>query len=144
GALATGTLTACGGGTYAGVPIAQSCAPVAVSGSDRFEINEIFSNAVFGGLDKQSLLETFDHSPAIDAHYQTYLAQSGQRPQIAKTIAQIPPEGIVIRAPGTYTFAATIAWAPNNVTSSAITIACSDVTLDMAGFALQAAVADKS
>lgn len=144
GVIATGSLAACGAGTSAVVPLPASCAPAFVGGSDRFSINEIFANSVFDRLDKQSLLEVFDPSPAIDAHHQAYLAQSGQRPQNAKVIAQIPPEGIVINAPGTYTFAGTLAWNPNDVTSSAITIACSDVTVDMAGFALQASVSDTS
>ncbi|HET9392019.1 MAG TPA: hypothetical protein VFO29_00660 [Candidatus Rubrimentiphilum sp.] len=106
--------------------------------------NEIFSDPVFKDLDKAAVTQAFDRSSQIKALHQGYLAQSGQQVQTANVIRQIPSAGIVIQTPGTYTFGNDILWSPNNVQCSAITIACSNVTLDLAGFTLTASVSDKS
>jgi hypothetical protein len=109
-----------------------------------FGINDIFSDPVFNGLDKQALVDIFDHSAKINAVQQGYLTQPFQQTQTDRVIRQIPSGGIAIRLPGTYTFGGDIQWSPNNAQCSAITIQCSDVTLDLAGFALRASVSDKS
>ncbi|HEV2262524.1 MAG TPA: hypothetical protein VGR69_09590 [Candidatus Rubrimentiphilum sp.] len=87
----------------------------------------------------------FDPTPQIQALYHGYFAQVvGQQVQIGNVIQNIPSSGIVIRSPGKYTFGRDILWNPNDAQCSAITIACSDVTLDLAGFTLTASVPDKS
>ena len=148
GVVATGVLVACGGSssTPSGSPtFAPSCSVVPPTPpADRFGLNEMFSDPVFAGLDTGTLLDAFDTSPHIEANQQGYLAQTGQQSQHASVITQIPSQGIVIQTPGTYTFGGNIAWSPNNATSSAITIQCSNVTLDLAGYTLNISVADKS
>ena len=149
GAIATGTLAACGGVNTkfvsSGSATFASCGTVSANpAGDRFGLNEIFADGIFNNLDKQALLATFDRSPNIDALHQGYLAQVGQQPQSDNFILQIPSKGIVIQSPGTYTFGRDIMWSPNDVTCSAITIQCSNVTLNLAGFALTASVSDKS
>jgi len=54
----------------------------------------------------------------------------------SQIIQNIPPNGIVINAPGTYVFANDITWAPTTA-AVAITIQANDVILDMQGFALR-------
>ena len=147
GAVASAVLVACGGSKNITLgPVASTkCTTLSPSLSvDRFGVNEIFSNAVFNNLDKKTLLETFDQSPKIEALHQGYLTQVDQQLQSSNVILQIPSEGIAIVSPGTYTFGGNIAWSPNDVTCSAITILCSNVTLDLAGFTLTASVSDKS
>jgi len=107
-------------------------------------INDIFSDPFFKDIDKQALVDIFDPSSKIDALHQGYVTQAGQQIQTDSVIRHIPNAGIVIRSPGTYTFGNEILWTPNNVQSSAITIQCSNVTLDLAGFTLLVAVGDKS
>ncbi|MDQ2774263.1 MAG: hypothetical protein M3Y57_04950, partial [Acidobacteriota bacterium] len=138
GLIASGALAACGAKST--TPSGSMCA----LGVDESIVNEIFSDKVFNGLDKKALLAAFDPSPNIDALHQGYLAQVGQQPQNTGVIMQIPSEGVVIQSPGTYRFGRDILWTPDNVTSSAITIRCSNVTLDLAGFTLTASVSDKS
>jgi hypothetical protein len=151
GMFAGGMLAACGGGVSTTVissgagTIAPNCSTVpANSGADRFGVNEIFSDQAFNALDKEALLAAFDPSGNLDVLHQGYLAQLGQQVQSANVITQIPSTGLVIQSPGTYAFGRNILWSPNNVTSSAITIQASNVTLDLAGFSLTAAVSDKS
>jgi hypothetical protein len=147
GVIATGALAACGGGVNTPVVSSGSgaIAPNCVTASTNpFGVNEIFSDPVFKGLDKEALVKIFDPSPKINALHQGYFAQAGQQIQIDRVIRYIPSAGIAIRSPGTYTFGGDILWSPNNVQCSAITIQCSDVTLDLAGFALRASVSDKS
>ncbi|MFN2528734.1 MAG: hypothetical protein ABR584_08445, partial [Candidatus Baltobacteraceae bacterium] len=103
-------------------------------GVDQSIVDEIFSNKGFSGLDKQALLAAFDQSPKIDALHQEFLAQVGQQPQSTGVIMQIPSEGVVIESPGIYRFGQDILWTPRDVTSSAITIRSSNVTLDLGGF----------
>ncbi len=146
GARATGALAACGANGTLAVPTASpTCTTLQPSlATDRFGVNEIFSHAAFTGLDKAALLDAFDRSPGIDALHQAYLAQVSQQVQTSNVITQIPSVGIVIRTPGNYRFGNDITWSPGADTSSAITIACSDVKLDLAGFTLTASVSDKS
>lgn len=54
----------------------------------------------------------------------------------SQIIQNIPPNGIVINAPGTYVFANDITWAPTSA-AVAITIQSNDVVLDMQGFTLE-------
>lgn len=142
GMIATGALAGCApGATGASAPIAPRCV---AAPTNRVGVNEIFSDPVFKDVDKAALVEAFDRSPKVEALYQGYFAQAGQQPQIGNVIQRIPSGGIVIQSPGTYTLGGDMLWSPNDVPCSAITIQCSDVTLDLAGFALTAAVSDKS
>lgn len=140
GMLATGALVSCGGS--AGAP--PAAAPVSNCGVPAVDINKLFSDPIFKDLDKAELLAVFDSTPQIEALYQGYFNQPGQQLQVSNVIRQIPSTGIVIRSPGTYTFAGDILWMPNDVQCSAITIQCSNVTLDFAGYTLTASVADKA
>lgn len=146
--LATGALTACGrGATPAPAPTAApqcSGASLAPGSPNIAAVNKIFSDPIFNGLDKTALAETFDISPQIQALYQGYFVKSGQQPQVGNVIASIPSGGIVIQTPGTYTFGGNIQWNPKDAQCSAITIQCSDVILNLAGFTLTAIGADKT
>lgn len=138
--MATGALAACG----KGVSLAPATPAPNCSTLDPLGIDKIFTDPVFSGLDKAALKAIFDPTPQIQALYAGYFDQVGQRLQLDSVIRSIPPAGIVIRTPGTYTFGNDIAWTPNDVQCSAITIRCSDVTLDLRGFTLAASISDKS
>lgn len=108
--------------------------------TDRFGLDEILANDVFKNIDKQALLEMFDPTPHFDANQQRYLKPSGQVVQHANVIAKIPAGGITISSPGTYTFGGNLTWKPSSTAAAAITIASSNVTLDMRGFTLKASI----
>lgn len=148
GMLATGALAACGrAATPAAPPTASpECSSVSSPNvsPNAHPVHAILSDPLFDGIDKDSLAKTFDPSPAIRAHNQRYLAQTGRQPHTGNVISSIPSGGIVIQSPGTYTFASDIVWTPSDVPSSAITIQSNDVTLDLAGFTLSASLIDKS
>jgi hypothetical protein len=57
-------------------------------------------------------------------------------------ITAIPSYGYTIVKPGVYTFGNDINWTPSGLLSSAITIACGDVLLDMKNFKLEASGAN--
>ena len=148
GLISTGALASCGGGANNATVLSGGSAPnasncVSVS-TNPVGPNDIFSDPVFQALDKAALTQIFDPTPQIQALYQGYFAQTGQQLQVSSVIRRIPSAGIVIRSPGTYTFAGDMQWTPNNAQCSAITIQCSDVTLNLAGFTLTAFVSDKS
>ena len=65
---------------------------------------------------------------------------TGHVPQDSPEITVIPPEGIIITKPDTYTFSNSIVWKPKNEASVAITIDAKNVTLDMNGHTLLALV----
>lgn len=148
GMIATGALAACGGGAYTTAAPSRGSATLGNNArgisTNLVDVNKIFSDPFFKNLDKEALVRTFDPSPHIEALNRGYATQAGQQLQTGKVIRQIPGAGIVIRKPGTYRFGNDILWRPNDVQSSAITIQCSDVTLDLAGFSLRASVSDKS
>jgi len=140
--LATGALAACGG-PITSTPEAQSrlCVPVS---QDLPWIDQALANAIFAAFDKQSLLHQFDTSPTLIALLQPYFNQSGQQVQRGHVISQIPSAGIVITSPGIYAFGGNITWSAAASLTSAITITCSDVTLNMGGYTLTASVPDSS
>lgn len=148
GMMAAGALAACGGGADVvdgasrGSPMLGNRAQGA--STKPLSVDEIFSDPVFKSLDKAALVKAFDPSARIEAINRGYFTQAGQTPQVGNVIRSIPSAGIVIRKPGRYRFAGNILWQPNDVQSSAITIQASDVTLDLAGFKLNAVVSDKS
>ena len=148
GMLATGALVSCGGGANftgsgsAGSPMLRNAARGA--SAKRMSVNDIFSDPVFANLDKEALVKLYDPTAQIEALNRGYFAQTGQQPQTANVIRQIPSAGIVIKKPGKYRLGGNILWKPNDVQCSAITIQSSDVTLDLGGFTLKAVVSDKS
>lgn len=147
GILATGAVAACGGSSGGGTssPVAPTNAPLCVPiPTSTAGLSQIFSDPIFAGLDLLALEAAFDQTVQIEATYLGYYLQTGQRAQTSNVITSIPAAGIVIQTPGTYTFGNDITWNPNNVQCSAITIACSSVTLDLAGHTLTANVLDKS
>ena len=116
--MATGTLAACGGaGSLSSPTPAPNCASL-----DTLGLDKILSDPIFNGVDKALLKAIFDPTPQIQALYQGYFDQSGRQLQLDNVIRSIPAAGIVIRTPGTYTFGNDIAWTPNDVQCSAITI----------------------
>jgi hypothetical protein len=141
-ALATGALAACGGH----IPSApetpsQLCTPTS---SELPWIDQALANAIFAAFDKETLLNQFDTSPSLTTLLQPYFNQSSQQVQQGYVISQIPNSGIVITSPGTYAFAGNIAWSPSAPQTSAITIKCSNVTLNMSGYTLTASVPNAS
>lgn len=148
GMIATGALASCGGGINTTPAASRGSAAIggkvrSISAS-RVALNDILTDPVFKEVDTAALARTFDRSPQIAALARGYFAQTRQQPQTSKVIRRIPSTGIVIDQPGTYTFAGNILWRPTDAPSSAITIASSDVTLDLAGFTLAASVFLKS
>lgn len=143
GILATGALAACGGGaTPTPTPTTPDlCGSAAQTLPD---ISKILSDPAFNSIDKALLEKIFAPSPNLAGVDAGYFTQTGQQRQTSTVISSIPPAGIVIQSPGTYTFAGNITWTPTaTAPSSAITIACSGVTLNLAGWTLRA-VADVS
>lgn len=108
-------------------------------------INRIFSHDGLDQLDKDALVAKYDLSSAIFASKADLRPQKGQSPQDGNVIpSKIPTSGIIITSPGTYSFAGNVTWQAGATAGSAITIASSDVVLDMAGFNLEATVPDNS
>lgn len=143
GLFATGAVAACAGGATPNVtPTPSPLCPAAPS--NPVGVGDIFSDPVFDGLDKKTLAQIFDPASKLQATHQGYFAQTGQQLQTDSVIRQIPSGGIIIKTPGTYTFANDISWSPNIAPASAITIACNNVTLDLKGFTLTVGLSDQS
>lgn len=65
--------------------------------------------------------------------------------QFSTQINAIPPNGIIISQPGIYTLASDITWSPpSGSAATAITIVGNDITLDLGGHCLSAAIGDSS
>ena len=140
GMIATGALAACGRSAN---PASAPIAPYVPASPNLARVNQIFSDPAFKDLDKEALVRHFDPSPQIEALHRQFFRKAGPQPQIGKVIRHIPKAGFVIGSPGTYKLGGDILWAPYDVPSAAITIASSNVTLDLAGFTLRASVTDK-
>lgn len=141
GILATGALAACGGSTNTSPAGPSLCAATSPMLPD---VNQIFSDPAFNRLAKATLAALYDPSDKLKGNDAGYFEQSVQKLQISNVISSIPPSGIVIRLPGTYTFAGNLTWTPAATLSSAITVASSDVTLNLGGYTLTASVPDIS
>lgn len=135
GVLATGALAACGRTSNAtpATPPAPLCVLPTAS---PVSIEQIFSDPAFANLDTAGILAAFDHSAQIEALYGAYASQNGQLLQSGFAIAQIPVTGLVITTPGTYTFTGNLTWNAGAGPAAAITIASSNVTLDLGGYTL--------
>ena len=149
GVIATGVLAGCGRASNAVPSISPTIPPevctVTGPSGEQFGINDILSDKVFDNVDKDVLVAAFDVSPGLDSLQQVFGIQAGRQVQSANVILQIPSEGIVIQTPGTYTFGSNITWSPNDLAGCcAITIQCSNVTLNLGGFMLTASIADKA
>jgi hypothetical protein len=141
GILATSALAACGGSLNTFPPADPSCAATLAMLPD---VNQIFSDPAFNTLDKATLAALFGRSDKLKGNDAGYFEQSAQHMQFSHVITNIPSSGIVIRMPGTYTFAGDLTWTPAATLSSAITIASNDVTLNLGGYTLTASVPDIS
>ena len=110
--------------------------------STDFQVNskEIFSCDVFNKLDKNGLVNKYDITGAIYDISSSIRSQKGQNPHTDNVISSIPPQGIVITKPGTYTFSGDLTWNPDSVPCAAITIIVDKVVLDMGNFNLTAMV----
>lgn len=118
--------------------------------------DKILSHEVFSGLGSTlyELLVIYDISAAIYKMNEALIRQAGPRAQAGNLITEIPPEGIIIEKPGTYTFASsaqsapgsakTITWSPDTDVAAAITIVCDNVTLDFGGGNLAANIQDSA
>ena len=109
-------------------------------------IDKIFSYDVLKDLDRDALVKKHDVAGAIDEINAPLRSQTGQSAQTGSIIQKIPPEGITISNPGTYTFSNDISWSPDPAkgAGAAITVAANDVVLDMGGHKLTAVVQDSS
>jgi hypothetical protein len=107
-------------------------------------IDKIFSHEVFNGLDRDSLVKRYDVTGVLREIKAPLRCQQGQVQPTGNVITYIPPEGLIIERPGIYTFGADIAWSPRSAACTAITIASSDVVLDLNSFTLKATVIDNS
>lgn len=150
--LATSLLAACGGKVTpttpapapTPTPFSASCASFSTSSADRFGLDHVLAHDPFKAFDKQALLDAFDFSPHIAALQQGYSKQAFRRVLQGTVITRIPSSGIVITTPGTYTFGGDLSWSPSATSTAAITIQCSNVTLDCGGYTLTASVSDSS
>lgn len=113
-------------------------------GSGQSIIDRIFSHEVFKGLDRAALVARYDQTPALSRMKAPIRGQSRQSQPADGVITSIPPQGIVISQPGTYTFGQDVTWTPPAAACTAITITCGNVTLDLAGYSLSAVVQDNS
>lgn len=89
----------------------------------------------FGDSDADVLSARFDiHEVRASGAVQDSTSVVEMAPAIQETpsITEIPPEGICIEKPGTYSFADDITWEPT-LPGAAITIKCDGVTLDLNG-----------
>ena len=107
-------------------------------------LDKIFSYDVFKDLDQAALVARYDVTDAIYEINSAIHSQKGQDPQLDPVISEIPPQGIIISTPGTYTFSADITWNPASVPCAAITIVADNVVLDLGGYNLKAIVQDNS
>lgn len=110
-------------------------------------IERIFSQDVLKEIDEATLAELikkYDITDAVRAISAPIRSHQGQASQTGNVINSIPPQGIVIGSPGTYTFSGNITWSPASLPCAAITIVCDSVVLDMGGFSLRAKVPDNS
>lgn len=103
-------------------------------------IDKIFSYDASGGIDKAALLARYDQSAALAAIKSGFRRQRGQAPQTGTVISSLPA---TISQPGNYTLSGNLTWTAT-VDAAAITITCSNVTLDLGGNTLTAVVQDKS
>lgn len=107
-------------------------------------IDKIFSYGDFDAADKNALIARYNHAPALAAMKAAIGQQCAPTSQLEKIITSIPSQGIVIDQPGAYTLGQTVIWPAPAAGYAAITIACSGVSLDLAGNTLAAAVPDNS
>src|SRR5580693_5857491 len=96
------------------------------SNISRAIIDKIFSHDVFKGLDRDGLVKRYDVTGALREIKGPLRALQGQVQPTGNIITSIPPDGIIITSPGTYTFSADINWSPPSAPCAAITIASSD------------------
>ncbi|MHB8461966.1 MAG: right-handed parallel beta-helix repeat-containing protein [Vulcanimicrobiaceae bacterium] len=123
------------------MPQPQLCVPVA---NDLPWLDQALANSLFVAFDKATLLNEFDTSSGVASLQQPYFNRTGQQPLVGYAITQIPASGIVISTPGTYTLAGSISWSPSASYAAAITIACSDVTINLNGYTLTNAVTNSA
>lgn len=107
-------------------------------------VEKIFEFDVFKNMNVDSILKKYDRSSGIYAINSAINSTVEQKIQDTELIGDIPPEGIVINNPGTYTLAGDITWNAANKGCSAITITSGNVVLDMNNHTLTAVVQDSS
>lgn len=107
-------------------------------------IEKILSYNIFRKIDTRLLLEKYDYSSKIYAINSTIERPAAKFTQTEHIIANVPPEGIFISSPGTYTFAKNLVWRPANGPCSAITINSDNVVLNLNGHSLKAVIQDDS
>jgi hypothetical protein len=107
-------------------------------------IDKIFSYAAVDADAKAALVARYNRRPVLAATKAGIGQQCTPVAQTGTTISSIPSQGIVIDQPGTYYLGPNVIWAAPAAGCAAITIACDNVTLDLAGNTLAAAVPDNS
>ncbi|MEM9103869.1 MAG: hypothetical protein AAGB12_16295 [Pseudomonadota bacterium] len=90
----------------------------------------------FQALEKALAFERFGQSS--DFFSKRHLTTAKPTSAKSSSIESIPPQGLVIEKPGTYRLKEHVSWTPSTVEclEAAITINCSDVTLDLCGHTL--------
>lgn len=96
-------------------------------------VRDIFSGAVFTGLDTAELLANFDHTdPQLAFNQKMNKTAATPVPLSANSFSGIPENGWLINQPGAYTMTDNCTWCPLSA-GSAITIAADNVQLNLGG-----------
>lgn len=98
-------------------------------------LTKVFANNCYKNMDTASLIKQLDISAQLRQGNQPAAAAVNPTVQSGTSISSIPANGILINAPGTYTFTGNISWSPTSP-CSAITIEAQGVTLNLNNFTL--------
>ena len=106
-------------------------------------ISNIFANNFLKEADASALVKQYDISDGLRAANAITRLSTLPQVQLGFNISSIPPQGILINAPGTYQFTNDIVWTPGG-DGIAISIQSTGVTLDFKTFCLSAVVSDNT
>ena len=106
-------------------------------------VDKILSSEIFSSIDKNALIEKYDITKDIYNFNSKITTCKNAQTQSSLTIDNIPPAGITINTPGTYTFSNNIVWQPNDC-CIAITIQCNNVTINLNNYCLTVENTDAS
>ena len=107
-------------------------------------VDKIFTHDIFNSLDKNALIDKYNITDDIEKINAAFGSKCKPKRQTSNTISSIPPEGIVIKKPGLYTFTKNITWESNSEACAAITIEADDVVLDLCNYGFTATIQDSS
>lgn len=107
-------------------------------------LQKLFERDGFSSLDQGALVKAYDSADALMELLAPLRIQRMQEVQGKPLITAIPPQGLLINSPGRYVLADDVVWVPGAESGSAITIAASNVVLDLGGHTLRADLSDRS